>query len=401
MSKFLAMLVFLVSLVGCANDVGVGDPYAQGWQLSKLYRFTEAENAFRRAVTLRETRFGPESVQTAYALRALAGSLQQQGRYAEAEQLATRALAVMEKQGRDYPGVADALSTLAIIYFRQDKFVEGLTTGMRAIEVANKSYDYSDDGKAGIYTMLGANSKMLSRHSEAEKYFSKVLAIAQKSSDKLFLENALSNLAWTHVAQGRHEEAQKLLQQCLTLLDEAGGPNNPDIPGEIATLAISLDAQGRTQEALSTIRRADQAQRLRLYEDAGLGRATSQERITRRVMPNVVRIGWRAVNEVPAERSAVIRETFEAAQIVRSAETGSTLSRVAARFAADDDPLGQAIRTQQDLNNRSREVELALAESGGLGGKGSTLRAELASLTARTGELRRDLASRFPISMLW
>jgi tetratricopeptide (TPR) repeat protein len=76
--------------------------------LASLYqaqgKYAEAEPLLQRALAIREQQLGPDHPDTATSLNNLAGLYQDQGRYAEAEPLFQQALAICEQQlGASHP----------------------------------------------------------------------------------------------------------------------------------------------------------------------------------------------------------------------------------------------------------------------------------------------------------
>ena len=70
-------------------------------------RYAEAEPLYKRALAIREKALGPDHPDVARSLNNLAELYENQGRYAEAEPLYKRALAIREKAlGPDHPDVA-------------------------------------------------------------------------------------------------------------------------------------------------------------------------------------------------------------------------------------------------------------------------------------------------------
>jgi len=75
-----------------------------GFYLKERARYAEAEPLYRRALAIREKVLGPEHPDAAMSLNNLAGLYRIQGQYAQAESLYTRALAIAEKTwGLDHP----------------------------------------------------------------------------------------------------------------------------------------------------------------------------------------------------------------------------------------------------------------------------------------------------------
>ena len=72
-----------------------------------------------------EKALGPDHPDVATALNGLAGLYRLQGRYAEAEPLYKRALAIREKAlGPDHPDVAASLNNLAVLYDYQGRYAD-------------------------------------------------------------------------------------------------------------------------------------------------------------------------------------------------------------------------------------------------------------------------------------
>ena len=70
-------------------------------------RYADAEPLFKRSLAIREKALGPDHPDVAQSLNNLAELYQAQGRYADAEPLYKRSLAIREKAlGPDHPDVA-------------------------------------------------------------------------------------------------------------------------------------------------------------------------------------------------------------------------------------------------------------------------------------------------------
>ncbi len=78
-------------------------------------KYAQAEPLYRRALAIREKALGPEHPDLATDLNNLALLYRAQGKYAQAEPLSRRALAIWEKAlGPDHPQVATTLNNLAL-----------------------------------------------------------------------------------------------------------------------------------------------------------------------------------------------------------------------------------------------------------------------------------------------
>ncbi len=101
--------------------------------------YAEAEKQFRAALNEAEG-FGPQDPRLARSLNNLAELYRVQGRYAEAEPLHKRALAIREKAlGPEHPDVAQSLNNLALLYPAQGKYAEAEPLHKRALAIWEKA----------------------------------------------------------------------------------------------------------------------------------------------------------------------------------------------------------------------------------------------------------------------
>jgi tetratricopeptide (TPR) repeat protein len=109
-----------------------------------------------------EKAFGPDHPEVAYSLNSLAGLYQDQRRYADAEALYKRALAIREKAvGPQHPEFAASLNDLADLYKDQGRYADALGIVQRNIaqNQANKSIALS--------VIYGAQAKSIIAPTEA------------------------------------------------------------------------------------------------------------------------------------------------------------------------------------------------------------------------------------------
>jgi CHAT domain-containing protein len=99
-------------------------------------RYAEAEPLYLRALAIDEKTLGPYHRATAANLNNLGALYYNQGRYAEAEPLYLRALAIREKTlGPEHPDTAASLHDLAFLYGTQGRYAEALTLVRRATNI--------------------------------------------------------------------------------------------------------------------------------------------------------------------------------------------------------------------------------------------------------------------------
>ena len=108
--------------------------------LADLYhaqgRYADAEPLLKRSLAIKEKVFGSDNPDVAASLNNLAELYRAQGRYADAEPLFERSLAVKEKVfGSDNPDVAAALNGLALLYQAQGRYVDAEPLYKRSLAI--------------------------------------------------------------------------------------------------------------------------------------------------------------------------------------------------------------------------------------------------------------------------
>ena len=111
--------------------------------LGELYlhqrRYAKAESLLKRGLAIREKALGPEHPDVAGSLNNLAALYDAQGKYAEAEPLVKRALAIAEKAlGPDHPHVATALENYAALLRKTGRSEEPAKMEARAKAIRAK-----------------------------------------------------------------------------------------------------------------------------------------------------------------------------------------------------------------------------------------------------------------------
>ena len=112
---------------------------AAGEEAYEQARYPEAEKAWLGALKEAES-FGSEDPRLADSLNNLAMLYHTQGKYAEAEPLYQRLLAIREKAlGPEHPDVATSLNNLADLYRAQGKYAEAEPLYQRLLAISEKT----------------------------------------------------------------------------------------------------------------------------------------------------------------------------------------------------------------------------------------------------------------------
>ena len=191
-------------------------------------RFTEAEEQLKAALKEAE-KFEPSDSRLAESLNALAGLYSAQGKYAEAEPLYKRSLAITEKAlGPEYPDVATSLNNLALLYSAQGKYAEAEPLYKRSLAILEKAVGPEHAEVAVALTALAIFYEDQERYGEAEPISKRALAIREKAlgSEHPDVAQSLNGLAGIYQQLGKYEDAESLAKHSLAIREKAFGPEH-------------------------------------------------------------------------------------------------------------------------------------------------------------------------------
>lgn len=189
MSRFLALLVgaFLLACPAAAQD-GPRGGAVDGFELLRAGRPAAALPHLRQALDQAEAQYGPNHPQITVDLNNLAEAYRMLGRYAEAEPLYLRAIAIDEKAGRgDLPGLATSLNNLALLYRAQNRLDKAERLYRRSLALLERA--------------LGPNHPDVAR--------------------------SLNNLAALYRTRGEIDRARSLQERAVAIAESTLGPRDP------------------------------------------------------------------------------------------------------------------------------------------------------------------------------
>jgi len=129
----------------------------------------EAEQLYRRALTIRERTQGPDHPDVAATLNNLAGVLAAQGNYDAAQPALERALTIRQKTlGNDHVLTAESLNNLALLYAAQGNADAAEPLYQRAVAVLEKNRSTHAGGLDRVLDNYAALLDDTGRGSEAE-----------------------------------------------------------------------------------------------------------------------------------------------------------------------------------------------------------------------------------------
>jgi tetratricopeptide (TPR) repeat protein len=151
--------------------------------LQALERFAEAEEAFRKAVTVADTKGGYDELEVARVLTSMAAAYDHQHRAGEALAIAERALAIRESRvPADSPLVAQSHQWLAAAAQGRFDFDRAIIHYNMALAVFDDEKHRSEETVAIIAANLGYVYVQKSRYGDAEPLLQRVVSIREKAA---------------------------------------------------------------------------------------------------------------------------------------------------------------------------------------------------------------------------
>jgi tetratricopeptide (TPR) repeat protein len=167
------------------------------------------------------------------ALDAKAETLCKQAKYAEAEAMAKRALAIAEKAEPNGLSVATSLSRLADVYRAQAKYADCEPLYSRALSIRESTSGPESPATAETLNALADLRMYQGRYTDAEPLFVRALSIREKTfgADDKYVAESLSDLAVLYRKQGRYPLAEPLHERALAIREKTLVVCYPSIDG--------------------------------------------------------------------------------------------------------------------------------------------------------------------------
>ncbi|HKX29278.1 MAG TPA: tetratricopeptide repeat protein [Blastocatellia bacterium] len=219
-----------------------------GEYLYQRGRYAEAEALYHRALAIHEQAHGPAHPFTATSLDHLAELYYSQGKSEEAEGLYQRALAIYERAfGPAHPSTAGGLNHLAMLYYSRGAYAAAEPLYRRALEIFEKALGPDHPNTAMSLNNLAGLYESQGRSNEAEPLYKRALKICEKTLGPHHPSTAtnLNHLALLYDSQEKYGEAEPLYQRALAITERAYGSDHPDVALRLNNLARLYESQGR------------------------------------------------------------------------------------------------------------------------------------------------------------
>jgi len=214
----------------------------------------EANRDNQRALAIYEKRLGPDHPQTAFMLSKLGTTAWDQGRFQEALDYARRALAIRERTlGPNHPLVASACNNAGIAADDLRRYDDALAYYRRALAIWTAALGPDHPDVLAVRNNIGAAYVALERWQEARAEFADVLVLKEKKlgADHTAVAEALLNLGTAELHFGRVAEAAAATERALSIITRNHEPDRRVVGGTHAQLGAIRLAQGRAADALA------------------------------------------------------------------------------------------------------------------------------------------------------
>ena len=278
------------------------------------------------------------------------GELTKAGKYTEAIDIAKRALAVTESK----PNPNDLLlaryrTVLASLYNRQGLYTEAVSLINEVLASVEKALDRDDLLVAQVWGTLAEAYYGQGRNAEAELLLKRSLSIAEKTRDPYYFDIDLNKIAELYRAQGRNAEAELLLKRSLSIAEKSNSVNENSFTklalGRVLdSLAVLYFSQRDWARATEFWRGGTNAMVGGIrYRKEDVGHALGGDAFVREAVTAAdeqhLSLMYRALIKAASQLAShdlnadvrLLREMYQAAQLVAESKAAQSLARMAAR----------------------------------------------------------------------
>ena len=244
---------------------GMRDWEAAGRQRAQG-KYADAQPLLERALAIRTEVLGDKHPDTAESLNVQAENLLLLGKYADARPLLKRALAIRtEVLGDKHPDTSASLNDLAVNLYAQGEYADARPLLERALAIRTEVLGDKHPDTAESLNNLGYILNAQGEYADARPLLERALAIytevlGDKHPDTATILNVLTMNLY---AQGKYADARPLLERVLATRTEILGDKHPDTAASLNNLAANLARQGKYADAQPLIERA-----LAIYTEA-------------------------------------------------------------------------------------------------------------------------------------
>jgi eukaryotic-like serine/threonine-protein kinase len=247
-----------VALAHAYDPIGRRETMRLG-ELANLHviagEYTQARDAYERALSLAEATMGPEYPDVAVLINGVAGTEYMLGDYEKARVLHERALALRAKVlGAEHPHTAASLNNLANVHFSTGAYEEARRTYEQALRIRERVLGPEHPETATTLNNLGIVFRAMGDLDAARRSQEGALAIREQvlGPTHATVADSLDGLARTLHAGGEREGARTYLERAIAIREAALGADHP-LLAETIEVQASMFYEVRDFERAATL----------------------------------------------------------------------------------------------------------------------------------------------------
>ncbi|MGO9468107.1 MAG: tetratricopeptide repeat protein [Isosphaeraceae bacterium] len=237
--------------------------YAQG-------KYAAAQPLFEKALAINRRLLTDDHPYTAFSYNNLGSNLRAQGKYALAQPLLEKALGIHQRLlSDDHPETAANNGNLAMNLDAQGKYTQAQPLFEKALGINHRVLTDDHPATANSYNNLAYNLNAQGKYAQAQALYEKALPILRRllTDNHAYTSATYNNLALNLNAQGKYAQAQPLHEKSLEIDRNLLGDDHPDTAISYNNLALNLGDQGKFAEAQPLYEKALAIFRRRLTDD--------------------------------------------------------------------------------------------------------------------------------------
>jgi Tfp pilus assembly protein PilF len=259
------ILVHALAVAKHAEDLGV-DTAANAHLLNnagqfmyQLGQFTQAKQAFERALVLTVQTHGEDNPRRSAIENNLGRVLNRLGQHKLAKEYFASAISVDQAAyGETHPHVAELANNYGISLQIAGDVEDAMQQFEWALSVVETHYGPGHPKVASVVNNLGYSLAGMGDLDRAMNHFARALETAEASygPNHPAVANIRTNLGIVRRLQGAPDDAHREFERALGISESLLGPNHPDVARNLTHLGLLLQEQGKFAEARKMFERA-------------------------------------------------------------------------------------------------------------------------------------------------
>ncbi len=221
--------------------------------------YTEAENAIKRALAIREKVQGPNGELVADSLNDLGMIYLTEGKTSEAKSLIERALAIRQKILKpDDEDIASSLQSMASVNHKEGKLKDSMAALKRALYIRKRALGAQHLDVATTYNSLGVQHQMAGQKGEAKICYEHARDIIAKlyGDNHPAMADCLVGIATLEFVDNNFSKSEEDFNKALEIREAALGEDSFRVAEVLSCLAILKEQTGKSKDAEDLLRRA-------------------------------------------------------------------------------------------------------------------------------------------------